>query len=139
VPGSGCLKPVVELVETRYGLKELRTRFSRFDDCGRPQRRRSSKRQDSAMPHMYILRCSDGSLYVGSTWDIERRVAQHTRGEGAKYTARRLPVTLIYCEDYDRIEDAFRREKQVQNWGRAKRMALVEGRWEDLPGLSSSS
>jgi putative endonuclease len=91
------------------------------------------------MPHMYILRCSDGTLYVGSTWDLERRLAQHNRGEGAAYTARRRPVTLLYCEDYDRIDEAFRREKQVQNWGRAKRMALVEGRFDDLPGLSSSS
>jgi putative endonuclease len=48
-------------------------------------------------------------------------------------------VTLLYSEDFDRVEDAFRREKQVQNWSRAKRMALVEGRWEDLPRLSSSS
>ena len=90
------------------------------------------------MPHMYILKCSDGSLYVGSTWDLERRLAQHNRGEGANYTARRRPVAVIYSEDYDRIEDAFRREKQVQNWSRAKRLALVEGRWEDLPGLSAS-
>jgi putative endonuclease len=88
---------------------------------------------------MYILRCSDGTLYVGSTWDLERRLMQHNRGEGAKYTARRRPVTLLYSEDFDRVEDAFRREKQVQNWSRAKRMALVEGRWEDLPRLSSSS
>ncbi len=88
---------------------------------------------------MYILSCSDGSLYVGSTWDLERRLAQHNRGEGAKYTARRRPVKLLYCEDYDRIEDAFHREKQVQNWGRAKRMALVEGRSGDLPGLSASN
>jgi putative endonuclease len=79
-----------------------------------------------------------GTLYVGSTWDLERRLAQHNRGEGAGYTARRRPVTLLYCEDYDRIEDAFRREKQVQNWGRAKRLALAEGRLGDLPGLSSS-
>jgi putative endonuclease len=44
----------------------------------------------------------------------------------------------VYCEEYNRIDEAFQREKQVQNWGRAKRMALVEGRWEDLPGLSAS-
>ncbi|WP_438354946.1 GIY-YIG nuclease family protein [Microbacterium sp. CJ88] len=44
---------------------------------------------------MYILQCSDGSLYVGSTWDLERRVAQHNAGEGAEYTRNRLPVTLL--------------------------------------------
>ena len=77
------------------------------------------------MPHMYMLRCSDGSYYVGSTWDVERRLVQHNNGEGANYTRRRLPVTLVYVEEYNRIEDAFAREKQVQNWGRAKREALI--------------
>jgi putative endonuclease len=84
------------------------------------------------MPHMYILECADGSLYVGSTIDLERRLTQHQAGEGAGYTRRRLPVKLIYAEEYSRIDEAFAREKQVQNWGRAKRLALAEGRIEDL-------
>ena len=84
------------------------------------------------MAHMYILKCSDGSLYVGSTIDLERRLIQHELGEGANYTRARLPVTLLYAEEYDRADEAFQREKQVQNWSRAKRLALVEGRTEDL-------
>jgi putative endonuclease len=90
------------------------------------------------MPFMYILRCSDGSFYVGSTRDLERRVSSHNEGEGVKYTARRRPVTLVYHEEFSRIDEAFAREKQVQNWSRAKRIALIEGRFEDLPGLSHS-
>ncbi len=90
------------------------------------------------MPYMYILECSDGSFYVGSTVDLERRLAQHQIGEGAKYTARRRPVELRYCEQYDRVDEAFAREKQVQGWGREKRLALIEGRFDELPGLSSS-
>lgn len=90
------------------------------------------------MPHMYIVQCRDGTFYVGSTIDLERRLAQHNLGEGARYTATRRPVELVYAEQFDRIDEAFAREKQVQNWGRAKRLALIEGRFEDLPGLSAS-
>ncbi|MFT4468478.1 GIY-YIG nuclease family protein [Arthrobacter sulfonylureivorans] len=84
------------------------------------------------MPYMYILQCADGSFYVGSTWDLERRISEHGAGEGAAYTARRRPVRLVYCEEFSRVEDAFTREKQVQNWSRAKRIALIEGRADDL-------
>lgn len=90
------------------------------------------------MPHMYILECADLSFYVGSSVDLERRLAQHSNCEGAAYTARRLPVRLVYCEEYARIDEAYAREKQVQGWGRAKRIALIEGRLGDLPGLSNS-
>lgn len=76
---------------------------------------------------MYILRCADDSTYVGSTVDLENRLWQHNRGEGARYTSGRLPVTLAYCETVDDVGDAFRREKQVQNWSRQKREALISG------------
>ena len=76
---------------------------------------------------MYILECSDGSYYTGSTKDLIRRLEQHQSGEGANYTAKRLPVKLIYYEEYDRIDDAFYREKQVQGWSRRKKQALMKG------------
>ena len=86
---------------------------------------------------MYILACADGSFYVGSTWDLERRLAQHNSADqGAAYTRRRRPMRLVYFEEGDRIDDAYAREKQIQGWGRAKRIALIEGRHDDLPGLS---
>ena len=85
---------------------------------------------------MYILECSDRTLYVGSTRNLEARLWQHQVGEGAIYTQTRLPVRLIYFEQYDRVDAAFRREKQVQGWSRAKRLALVHGKVERLPGLS---
>jgi putative endonuclease len=50
--------------------------------------------------YMYILLCSDGSYYTGSTIDLERRLEQHQNGEGANHTKRRLPVTLVYYEEY---------------------------------------
>jgi putative endonuclease len=86
----------------------------------------------------YIIECADGSYYVGSTVDLERRISQHNLGLGAKYTqiARRRPVTLVWAAQFDRIDDAYWFEKQVQGWSRAKREALIEGRIRDLPGLA---
>jgi putative endonuclease len=88
------------------------------------------------MAWMYILECSDGSYYIGSTKDLERRLMQHQEGLGARYTSRRLPVKLVYSEEYERVADAFYREKQVQNWGRAKREALINGEPDLLPALA---
>jgi putative endonuclease len=91
------------------------------------------------MAWTYILECADGTLYVGSTVDLERRVNEHNLGEGAAYTRlrRRRPVRLAWAGEFDRIDDAFRFEKQVQGWSRAKRIALIEGRLDDLPDLAS--
>ncbi|WP_233558570.1 GIY-YIG nuclease family protein [Aquimarina sp. BL5] len=85
---------------------------------------------------MYILECSDGSYYTGSTKDLDKRLQQHQNGEGANHTKKRLPVRLIYYEQYDRIDTAFYREKQVQGWSRAKKEALMNGDLNTLPGLS---
>jgi putative endonuclease len=91
------------------------------------------------MPYVYILECSDGSFYVGSTRSLEVRLAQHQAGIGCKYTFTRRPVQLVFCEEFDRIDEAFEREKQIQGWGRAKRRALIEGRMLDLPALSRTA
>ena len=90
------------------------------------------------MAWTYILECADGSFYVGSTRDIERRLSEHQMGIGASYTrpARRRPVRIVWAADYGRIEDAYAFEKQVQGWSRAKRIALIEGRFDDLPALA---
>jgi predicted GIY-YIG superfamily endonuclease len=88
------------------------------------------------MAWMYILECTDGSYYVGSTKDLDQRMAQHLSGLGSRYTAGRLPVELVYAEEYDRIADAFSREKQVQNWSRVKREALINGDYDKLPLLA---
>ncbi|QIK77455.1 GIY-YIG nuclease family protein [Nocardioides piscis] len=79
------------------------------------------------MPWTYMLRCADGSYYVGSTWDLERRVNQHQGGEGAAYTRRRRPVELVWCAEFQRIAEAFEWEKRIQGWSRAKREALIKG------------
>src|ERR1041384_1088006 len=67
--------------------------------------------------YVYILRCRDGSYHTGSTQDLMRRLWQHQSGIGANYTALRL----------DRIDTAFKREKQLQGWSRKKKEALMRG------------
>jgi len=81
---------------------------------------------------MYILECADGSYYTGSTWNLEKRLWEHNNGQGANHTKKRLPVKLVFCEPYDRVEDAFLREKQVQGWSRRKKQALIEENYEKL-------
>lgn len=87
---------------------------------------------------MYILLCADGSYYTGSTTDLERRLEQHQNGEGANHTKKRLPVSLLYYEEYSRIDEAFYREKQVQGWSRKKKEALIEGKNDLLPLLAKA-
>ena len=91
-----------------------------------------------AEPYMYILLCGNGSYYVGSTKYLEKRIARHQKGEGAKYTKLYPPVTQIYFEKYDRIQEAFKREKQIQKWSRAKKEALINGDVEELKRLAKS-
>ena len=85
---------------------------------------------------MYILKCSDGSYYTGSTNNLELRLAQHLAGEGANHTKKHLPVKLVYFEEYERIDQAFDREKQVQGWSRKKKEALIDGMPQKLHNLA---
>lgn len=84
------------------------------------------------MPYLYILECADGTYYTGSTPDLDRRLSQHEAGEGANYTAARLPVHLVYSEEFVLIGQAFKREKQIQAWSHSKKKALIEGDFEKL-------
>ena len=88
------------------------------------------------MAYMYILKCADGTYYTGSTVDLEKRLQQHQCGEGANYTKKRLPVELIYYEEYSRIDEAIYREKQVQGWSRKKKEALMTEDFESLKRLA---
>ena len=93
------------------------------------------------MAWMYIVRCNDGSFYTGSTKiDPDQRVWEHNHDDAvaANYTRKRRPVTLVLCEEYSDIRDAFEREKQVQGWSRAKKQAIIDGMYENLPALSKS-
>ena len=86
--------------------------------------------------YMYILRCADGSYYVGSTSNVDGRLAAHQAGEGADWTRRRLPVTLEFCEYFNTVFEAFQAERQVKGWSRAKKEALIRREYEALVELS---
>lgn len=85
---------------------------------------------------MYILECVDKTYYVGSTNNLDLRLTQHQNGEGANHTKKRLPIKLVYYEEFQRIDFAFYREKQVQGWSRKKKEALMRGMSEELNKLS---
>jgi putative endonuclease len=91
------------------------------------------------MPYTYMVQCSDGRYYVGSTWDLDRRLAEHNAGTGAEFTKRRRPVHLVWNAQFDSISDAFAYEKRIQGWRREKREALVRGDFAALPELASRS
>ena len=79
---------------------------------------------------LYILRCGDGSLYTGITTDVERRLALHRSGKGAKYTRGRGPLTVVYREEQPDKSAALRREAAVKKLTREEKLALIAaGKW----------
>ena len=82
------------------------------------------------MAYVYILRCGDGSLYTGATVDVRRRLGQHQAGRGAKYTRSRLPVELVFAEFCGDWKGALRREREIKQWKRRQKLALIQGNWE---------
>lgn len=85
----------------------------------------ADKGQTETEHFIYIIECSDGSWYTGYTVDIERRVAEHNRGEGAKYTRGRTPVKLIYQESFSSRSSAQKREYEIKKLPRAKKEELL--------------
>ena len=75
---------------------------------------------------VYILRCGDGSLYTGIARDVERRLAVHRSGKGAKYTRSRLPLTVVYREEQPDKPAALRREMAIKRLTRAEKLRLIE-------------
>ena len=88
--------------------------------------------------YLYILECANGLYYTGSTIDLRRRLEEHHTGKGSNFTRNNLPVELVYYEEYERIDFAFDREKQIQGWSHAKKKALIEGKVELLPELAKA-
>jgi putative endonuclease len=84
----------------------------------------------------YILRCADNKLYVGSTTNIEERLKRHNAGYASEFTHLHRPVELVYKEDYDTYQEAFKRKRQLKKWSLAKKEALIAGDIEKLKELS---
>jgi putative endonuclease len=86
--------------------------------------------------YMYILECVDRTYYTGSTKNIEKRFWEHQNMQGANYTKKKRPVILVYCEEFQRIDEAFTREKQVQGWSHEKKKALIENNYDKIHELA---
>jgi putative endonuclease len=86
---------------------------------------------------IYILRCADGSYYTGLTRrSVDERVSEHAQGLIDSYTARRLPVELLFSEYYPRIDEAVAAERRIKGWSRAKKDAYMRGDFESLSKLA---
>ena len=87
--------------------------------------------------YVYMVRCSDGSYYIGVTNDYEKRIAEHNDGtDPESYTFKRRPVTLVYLSDFSEVHQAISWEKQIKRWSRKKKEALIRGDYEALPELA---
>ncbi len=85
----------------------------------------------------YILKCADGSYYVGHTDDLDNRLAQHHSGATGGYTSTRRPVELVWSQDFAQRIEALQAERQIKGWSRAKKEALVRGDWDAVRALAS--
>ena len=88
------------------------------------------------MFYVYILRCADENLYIGSAHNLDARVKAHNDGRGAAYTFKHSPVGLVYSEAFHSETEAVTRERQLKRWSRAKKEALVAGDIARLKSLS---
>ncbi|HYH71047.1 MAG TPA: GIY-YIG nuclease family protein [Methyloceanibacter sp.] len=87
---------------------------------------------------VYMLRCADGSFYIGSATgdDLSRRIAEHNTGAYRGYTVSRRPITLVWSEHFDRITDAIAAERKLKGWSHEKKEALIQLNWERISALS---
>jgi len=86
--------------------------------------------------YVYMLLCSDDSIYVGHTDNLDERLAAHEQRRYSGYTAKRLPAKLIFSERLPTRDDAFSAERRIKGWTRAKKLALAEGDWEMVSRLA---
>jgi predicted GIY-YIG superfamily endonuclease len=91
---------------------------------------------DPPSQFVYILECADGTLYVGHTGNLSARIDAHNEGRGARYTACRVPVRLVYSEPHATEAAATAREAQLKRWSGQKKRALIAGSSAALHNLS---
>jgi predicted GIY-YIG superfamily endonuclease len=87
----------------------------------------------------YLLHCSDGSFYAGHTDDLDARIGAHQSGLIKGYTSTRLPVTLVWSDEFPSRYEALQAERQIKGWSRAKKLALIRGDWPLISALSRNS
>jgi putative endonuclease len=87
---------------------------------------------------VYILRCSDNSYYTGHTDHLEKRIGEHGEGLCGGYTASRLPVELVFSQEFTTRIEALAAEQQIKGWGRKKKEAMMQGDWAEVSRLAKS-
>jgi len=86
----------------------------------------------------YMLYCGDRSFYVGHADNLEARIAAHQAGSASDYTSRRLPVKLVWSQEFGSRMEALEAERQIKGWNRAKKLALIRGDWDLISNLAQS-
>lgn len=89
--------------------------------------------------YLYVVDCSDSSLYTGVTNDLKKRIAKHNSGKGAKYTASRRPVKLVYAESHQTKSDALKRERQIKKLTRQEKLTLISSNSQVAAGFLLTS
>ena len=87
---------------------------------------------------VYLLRCADGSHYTGHTDNLDKRIGEHAAGACGGYTATRLPVELAYSQECATRIEALSAERQIKDWSRAKKQALIRGDWAEISRLAKN-
>jgi putative endonuclease len=85
---------------------------------------------------IYILKCDDGSYYTGHTDNLDQRMSSHAEGKSCGYTATRLPVTLIFAEQFATRFEALEMEQRIKGWSRKKKEAMMQGDWKQVQRLA---
>ena len=85
---------------------------------------------------VYILGCTDKSYYTGHTDNLEKRIAEHQAGEYNSYTSTRLPVVVVFSQEFCSREEALVCERQIKGWSREKKEALMRGDWAEVSRLA---
>jgi len=84
----------------------------------------------------YLLECSDGSYYAGHTDNLDQRLSQHECGIATCYTSSRLPIRLVWSQEFATRDEALAAERRIKGWSRKKKQALIHGDWAELQRLA---
>jgi predicted GIY-YIG superfamily endonuclease len=85
---------------------------------------------------VYILHCADNSYYTGHTDNLDKRIVEHQMGEIEGYTSTRLPVKVVFADEFPTREEALAHERQIKGWGRKKKEAMMRGDWAEVSRLA---
>jgi len=115
------------MVYNRYEMTKSQFQFSEAE-CPEPRAQRGVERQF----FVYLLECCDGNTYCGSTTHLKRSIHEHSMETAALWTAKRLPIRLVYFEIHESLLLAHKRERQIKGWRVEKKINLITGKWKKM-------